>query len=116
MVIERSFWRLMILMVEEGKEVKDMTIKDGSWMNLFEDPKYVYCGDISVTLDSRVLPLFIWLALCFLPFLLLTVLHNLANLAFLRKHLDILFFANISHFQIGPRPNQYCNDSGDGVK
>ena len=101
-------------MVEEGEEVKDMTIKDGSWMNLFEDPEYVFCGDISLTLDSRVLPLFIWLALCFLPFLLLTVLHNLANLAFLRKHLDILFFANISHFQIGP--NQYCNDSGDGVK
>ena len=78
--------------------------------------QYIYCGDISATLDSALLPVLSWVLVCVLPFLVLTLLHNLPNLLFLLRHPDVLIFANLSHFQIGPNTCCWCSCCGDKVR
>ena len=58
----------------------------GAWSWL--EPKYIYCGDISsdLAITSRVVGGMLWLAICFLPFLILTLLHNYSDLKFLMKN------------------------------
>ena len=60
-------------------------------------------------IDSRIIPLGLWIVLFILPFFFITILSNLTDLGFLIRHPDILIFGNISHFQISPK-SSCCSD------
>jgi len=65
-------------------------------------PKKIFCGDGTTLINTRVLPIGLWITLFLLPFILLTLLSNISDIGFLTRHPEILMFGNISHFQITP--------------
>ena len=86
-----------------AKPYKTLNEKENPW-EIFnkKKPKKIYCGNNTFLINSRVFPISIWLGLFLLPFFLLTVLSNLSDLGFLKRHPEVLMFGNISHFQITP--------------
>ena len=82
---------------------KTLNEKENPWEIYSKNPpKKIYCGDKTFLINSRVFPISIWLGLFLLPFFLLTVLGNVLDLSFLKRHPEVLMFGNISHFQITP--------------
>ena len=77
-----------------------------AWLGYENSPEQIYCGDGTFLINSRALPIGLWIILFLLPFLLLTVLSNVSDLGFLIRHPTVFLFGNISHFQIAP--NNIC--------